>query len=511
MSFDNFNIKHNMIISVIAAFTNNGKGIGKNGVLPWKLKKDMSYFKAMTIPHNKLFQNAVIMGRKTWDSIPEQFRPLKDRVNIVITRNKNLLGIKETECEEDIVNNVIYEKDGVYFTNSLFGAYEFSKEKNIHECFVIGGEQIYKQAFEMMNESYKVNKIYTTTIYKKFECDTFFPPTDFETDYKLCHVYPIEEENDIYFRFLTYYSKKYMKKHDVSCIFENTEENEALKSMEQIMRFGQERIERTGVGTRSLFGLSWKYDISSNFPLMTTKRMFFRGIFEELALYISGKTDNKILQEKNIHIWDGNTSREFLDKRGLTNYPEGDMGETYGFNMRHYGANYIDCHHDYSGQGFDQLQYVINSIKNDPSSRRMLINLWNPATCHKAALPSCMMQYQFYVRTDLKKLDLQVYLRSSDYFLANNWNVCTAALLVYMICNLEDIDLTPGEITVVTGDTHIYNNHLDAVKENLKRTPRPFPQLFIKEKKKSLEDFTYEDIKLVGYTPYPSIKAEMAV
>ena len=169
--------------------------------------------------------------------------------------------------------------------------------------------------------------------------------------------------------------------------------------------------------------------------------MFLRGIFEELMLYLRGQTDNKILNEKGIAIWDGNTSRDFLDKRGLSHYEEGDMGETYGFNFRHFGGEYLGCSHQYEKgkDGFDQLANLIHLIKNDPASRRMIISLWNPYTNHKAALPSCLCWYQFYVDTERKELHSQIYLRSSDFFLANNWNVCTGAILVHLLCNLEGI------------------------------------------------------------------------
>ena len=245
--------------------------------------------------------------------------------------------------------------------------------------------------------------------------------------------------------------------------------------------------------------------------MLTTRRQFFRGIFEELMFYLSGKTNNKILQEKNVTIWDGNTSREFLDNANLNHYPEGDLGETYGFNFRHYGATYQTCESDYSGQGFDQVENVINLLKNNPNSRRIIIDLWNCSTLDKAALPPCLCKYQFYVNTLEKKLDLMIYIRSSDYFLANNWNVCTGALLVHLLCNLEDINYTPGILTVVSGNTHLYSNHKDQAIENLTRIPRPFPKVVVLNKKKDINEFTYEDLKLVGYKPYKSIKASMSV
>lgn len=234
-------------------------------------------------------------------------------------------------------------------------------------------------------------------------------------------------------------------------------------------------------------------------------------------LYISGRTDNKILQEKGIHIWDGNTSRAFLDQRGLTEYPEGDMGETYGFNMRHYGGQYRDCHAKYTigRDGHDQLGEAIHLIRTDPTSRRIIINLWNPGTGNRAALPSCLMMYQFYVDTVHRRLNCQIYIRSSDYFLANSWNACTGALLVHMICGLEDVNLTPGELTVVTGDTHIYKTHIEQVSTNLERHPYLRPQLFVEpsggRRVRNIEDWRFEDLRLVGYRAYPSISAPMAV
>jgi thymidylate synthase len=253
--------------------------------------------------------------------------------------------------------------------------------------------------------------------------------------------------------------------------------------------------------------------LEDTFPLCTLKRGFFRAVFEELILYIRGQTDNNILKDKNIHIWDGNTTREFLDKRGLTELPEGDMGETYGFNMRHYGGKYINCKTNYEkDNGFDQLNYVINEIKHNPHSRRILINLWNPKTTSNAALPSCLHQYQFFVDTEKKTLSVQIYLRSSDVFLANNWNVCTGALFVYLLCNLNNIDLKPGEITMVCGDAHIYKNHIELAKKMIERSSYPYPKLIVLNKKNNIEDFMYEDLKLIGYKSHPNdLKGEMAI
>ena len=155
---------------------------------------------------------------------------------------------------------------------------------------------------------------------------------------------------------------------------------------------------------------------------------------------------------------------------------------------------------------------VIHLIKNEPGSRRIIIDLWDCTSIHKAALPSCLCKYQFNVNTIKKELNLAIYLRSSDFFLANNWNSTCGALLVHLLCNTEGIDLTPGELTVFIADAHLYKSHIDQVKLNLERTPLPFPKLLIKgEKKKEITDFKFEDLDLIGYKAYPNIKAEMAI
>ena len=484
-----------MEIKIIVAYSKKTRGIGKDNSLPWHLKGDMKHFKKNTINCASHPENAVIMGRNTWESIPEKFRPLPNRKNIVVSNSSKING----------------EKENCIVVHSLDEGIRYAQNKACPTCFIIGGAQLYSSAIH----NPKVVSIMVTEIYKQYECDTFFP--DFmkecnDNPFVMTNVSQFQREGDTYYRFIEYYRVNQLEiDNRGKSIWENKVEKQALDSMRQIVEHGQERIDRTGVGTRSLFGMQWKYDLTDTFPIWTSKRIFFRAIFEELRLYMSGKTDNAILQKEKIHIWDGNTTREFLDKRGLPHYKEGDMGETYGFNMRHFGAEYKGCEHDYTGKGYDQLQNVLDLIKNDPASRRMLITLWNPSTTHKASLPACMFQYQFYVNEKDKRLNLQVYLRSSDYFLANNWNVCTGALLVHLICNLKDIDLTPGELTVVTGDTHIYLSHLEAVAENLKREPRPFPALYVCEEKDKLTDFVYDDIKLIDYCPQPNIKAEMAI
>jgi dihydrofolate reductase / thymidylate synthase len=477
-----------MKLNLIVACCNNN-GIGKNNSLPWELKTDIAYFKKITtFTTNPVLKNVVIMGRKTWESIPEKYRPLENRINIVLTRNKNY------KIHQDglVCSNLDHSMDVI----------DTIPNSNKNNIFVIGGESVYSETIKHKN----INKIYLTKIYDDYKCDRFFPAIP--SNLVLTSVSKFIEERGVYYRNLVYVNK--LNNTNVNT-WKNNEEMQYIHCLKNILDTGYEKHDRTGVGTISSFGNMFKYDLNDTFPLLTTKKMWVRAIFEELKFYLSGKTDNNILNDKKITIWTGNTTREFLDKKNLSHYPVNDMGESYGFNFRHFGAEYKTCHENYEGQGFDQIEYVIDLIKNDPHSRRIIIDLWNCSTLHKAALPPCLCKYQFFCNTHDKKLDLMIYLRSSDFFLANNWNVCTGAFFIHMLCSLDDIDFTPGTLTVVTADTHIYKTHLKQVNENLLRTPRPYPKLIVLNRHKSITDFEFSDFKLVGYDPYPNIKATMAI
>ena len=487
-----------MSINIIVAYCKKNNGIGFNNNIPWHLKSELSYFKDVTTRkrENQDCNNIVIMGRKTWDSLPR--KPLPNRTNVILSQNL------DSETSNEIMNKYkdTFVRNNIFTYLNEISSSGHNEDTNI---FIIGGSQIY-EAIMKETSNYNIN-IYATEIYQEFECDTFFPNIDSDV-FGLTYVSEFKQENGIHFRHKIYKTHSSISHEE---LWTNSEEMQYIDTLKEILSEGQENIDRTNVGTKSIFGKQYKYNLRDTFPALTTKRIFFRGIFEELMLYLTGKTDNTILNDKKIHIWDGNTTREFLDNRGLKHYPTGDMGETYGFNFRHFGAQYVDCKKDYSGEGTDQLANVLHLIKYEPHSRRIIINLWNAATLKNAALPACLCMYQFYVNTHKKELNLQIYIRSSDFFLANNWNACTGALLVHMICNLKDIDLTPGILTVVTGDTHIYNSHNNQVIENLTRTPRPFPKLVFNEEKNCILDYTFEDLKLIDYTPYKNISAPMAV
>lgn len=260
-----------------------------------------------------------------------------------------------------------------------------------------------------------------------------------------------------------------------------------LDLLREIRDNGVTKTDRTGVGTKSIFGHQMRFNLQDGFPLLTTKKVFLKGIIYELLWFLKGDTNIKFLTDHNVHIWD-----EWADENG-------DLGYVYGKQWRSWET--ID------GRVIDQISQVVDLIKNHPDSRRILVTAWNPAEIDKMALPPCHCLFQFYVADG--KLSCQLYQRSADTFLGVPFNIASYALLTMMlaqVCGLE-----PGEFIHTTGDTHIYLNHLNQVNEQLSREPRPLPKMIINPDVKSIFDFKYEDFQLVDYDPYPAIKAPVAV
>jgi len=286
------------------------------------------------------------------------------------------------------------------------------------------------------------------------------------------------------------------------------EEMQYLNLIRKIIDTGNSRDDRTGTGTLSVFGAQMRFSLrDGRFPLLTTKKVFYRGIAEELFWFIRGSTSAKELQERNVRIWDGNSSREFLDSIGLTEREEGDLGPVYGFQWRHFGAEYTNMHADYSGQGVDQLAQVIDRCKNKPNDRRNILCAWNPADLDKMALPPCHCLVQFYVAGG--ELSCQLYQRSADMGLGVPFNIASYALLTVMIAHVTG--LKPGEFIHTLGDAHVYCNHIEALETQLEREPREFPKLKIKRKVDNIEDFTIDDFEVIGYNPHGKIVMAMAV
>ena len=458
---------------IVAKSSNDVIGSSETNSIPWSYRCDMSHFKKIT--SNSFAwgkKNSILMGYNTWKSLGIDFLP--DRINIIIDRNEIFITR---------VNNNLY-KIRDFDTALIF----MQENPNIDKIFIIGGESIYIKALKHRD----LDKVYLTKIHKKYEGDILFP--------KLCGNFKLlsldtEEEKGDTMDFCIY--KKMNTMHP---------EYQYIKCIRDILTNGHRGEDRTGVGTLSVFGRQFKWDLADSFPLFTTKRMYFRGIVEELLWFLRGETDNRILQNKGVHIWDGNTSREFLDKNGLEHLEEGDGGKIYGFQMRHYGAEYIDCETEYKEEGYDQVKEALRMIKEEPTSRRIIINLWNAIDLKEMALPPCLFFYQFRVHGD--KLHCHILNRSNDMALGHPWNVATGALITYIFAYL--CDLKPGELTHTVSDAHVYLNHLGKIEEQLDRKPFAFPFLRIKNRdQEDVEDFVYSDFELLNYEYHPSIKMEM--
>ncbi|EEY17382.1 bifunctional dihydrofolate reductase-thymidylate synthase [Verticillium alfalfae VaMs.102] len=309
------------------------------------------------------------------------------------------------------------------------------------------------------------------------------------------------------------------------------EEHQYLDLVRNILDNGEHRPDRTGTGTYSIFAPTpLKFSLNQNgeplLPLLTTKRVFLRAVVAELLWFVQGSTSSIPLSEAGIKIWDGNGSREFLDSVGLSHREEGDLGPVYGFQWRHFGAEYVDAKTDYTGQGVDQLAEIVHKLKTNPYDRRIILSAWNPAHLKKMALPPCHMFAQFYVSYPRAKrgnaavvdaeekpkghLHCQLYQRSCDMGLGVPFNIASYALLTHMIARA--CDLVPGSLTHVMGDAHVYLDHVDALETQLEREPRAFPLLeMTREAGCDIDGWKAEDFVVKGYDPHKTIAMKMSV
>ena len=256
--------------------------------------------------------------------------------------------------------------------------------------------------------------------------------------------------------------------------------------LKNVLENGAQKSDRTGTGTRSLFGHQLRYDLSKSFPLLTTKKVYFHGVIGELLWFLRGESNVSWLQENKIRIWN-----EWADDNG-------ELGPVYGVQWRSWPTP--------DGQHIDQIQAVMDQLKNNPDSRRILVSAWNVSELDKMALMPCHLLFQLYVADG--KLSMQVYQRSADMFLGVPFNIASYAALTHMFA--QQADLEAGELIWTGGDVHIYNNHVEQVKEQLSREPREYPQLKLK-KAQSIFDYNFEDFEVEGYDPHPAIKAPVSV
>ncbi|URD86848.1 hypothetical protein MUK42_28000 [Musa troglodytarum] len=388
---------------VVVAATRD-MGIGKDGNLPWKLPSDLKFFKEVTMTtSDPSKRNAVIMGRKTWESIPPQNRPLPGRLNVVLTRS----GSFDIATAENIL-----------MCGSLNSALQLLAATpyclSIERVFVIGGGQVLREALNAPG----CEAIHLTDIETSFQCDTFIPPVDCSVFRPWYSSFPLLE-NSIRYSFVAYV-----------------------------------RVQSSGT--------------------------------EPHATHDGEVVDSNV---------------------GLTHREEGDLGPVYGFQWRHFGAEYTDMHADYTGKGFDQLSAIIDKIKNDPDDRRMILSAWNPSDLKKMALPPCHMFAQFYVENG--ELSCQMYQRSADLGLGVPFNIASYSLLTCMIAQV--CDLLPGDFVHAIGDAHVYSTHVRPLEEQLQKQPKPFPVLKMNPLKKDIDSFVASDFELVGYDPHNKIEMKMAI
>jgi len=511
----------------IIVATTRKNGIGFQGSLPWpNIAGDMQHFKNFT-QWNKVYssdnfpyfyqsnisnsqpkitklkntRNAVIMGKITWNSIPNNFKPLKNRLNIILSEN-----------------NDISENQNIKIANSFEKALQICEnDSSIHEIFIIGGADTYNQALNKYGSFCKA--IFKTRIWKDIKCDKYFPNIPAEK-FKLAYVSKTFSQEDkkygkIPYDFTFYVNNEISKKQH--CIdksmfleYQKHEEMGYLELVKKVIETGNEKTDRTGTGTKSLFGCTMRYDLLQSFPLLTTKSVYWKGVVEELLWFLRGETNANKLSQKGVKIWDGNGSREFLDKNGLKEREVGDLGPVYGFQWRHFGAEYKNMHENYTGKGTDQLKDVLHKIMHNPDDRRIIMSAWNPAALKKMALPPCHMFSQFYVANG--KLSCIMYQRSCDLGLGVPFNIASYSLLTHILANAAGLKV--GEYVHILGDAHVYKNHIEPLKEQLKRYPNPFPVLKIKKKIngiEGIENLKFEDFELSEYIPHPKIKMDMAV
>ncbi|XP_028087960.1 bifunctional dihydrofolate reductase-thymidylate synthase-like isoform X1 [Camellia sinensis] len=502
---------------VVVAATHD-MGIGKDGKLPWWLPSDLKFFSKITMttsdPETK---NAVVMGRKTWESIPLEYRPLPGRLNVLLTRSGSL----------DIAT-----AENVVICGSIPSALELLARPpycfSIEKVFIIGGGQILREVLNAPG----CDAIHMTEIESSIECDTSIPPVDVSVFQPWYSSSP-QVENNIRYCFVTYVRVRKSATELVSSssrvnynssldstkfnvenftflprmIFEKHDEFMYLRLVQDIISSGNQKDDGTGTGSLSKFGCQMQFNLRKCFPLLTTKRLFWRGVVEELLWFISGSTNAKVLQEEDIHIWDANASRDYLDSIGLADRDEGDLGPIYGFQWRHFGARYTNMHADYTGQGFDQLLDVIDKIRNKPDDRRILLSAWNPSDLKLMALPPCHMFAQFYVAHG--ELSCQMYQWSADIGLRVPFNIASYALLTCIIAHV--CGLVPGDFIHVIGDAHVYKTHIRPLQEQLYKLPKPFPILKVNPQKTDIDSFVAADFKLIGYDPHQKVEMEIVV
>lgn len=503
-------------IDLILAVDKNygiGKCIDNNFTIPWNISCDLKYFQDITtFTHNKNKQNAVIFGRNTWNTIN---RELPNRLNIVITSNDNLI----------VPNNVLKFK-------SLIDAINYCKDK-VETIFICGGVRLYE---EVLNESnnYTVRNIFITTIDYNYDCNIKLNFGCNILNGFVCHhnidfnIYDNTIDKTIKVSYNIYKNRDWwhhLRNNNISAndhkynygyiSYYNKYERKYLSLLKKVLDEGNYRNTRNSK-TWSIFGKKLEFDLNEGFPLLTTKKVFFRGIVEELIWFLKGDTNSKHLEEKGVNIWKGNSSIDFIKKCNLP-YDEGDIGPMYGWQWNHYGAEYKGMNFDYTNIGFNQINDCLNLIKNDPTSRRILMTTFNPQQAKEGVLYPChSIVIQWYVEDN--KLSMSMYQRSADICCGVPFNIASSALLMHLFTEVINNDpkytgpkLIPNKLIMNFGDVHMYEEHRDIAIQQILRHPRKFPSIKFNKNITDLRNFKYEDIELIDYNSYGPLSYKMIV
>jgi len=471
---------------IIAVDKKHGLGAynGTDYSIPWDITVDMKFFQDVTTRTNDPNKiNAVIFGRNTWETI--KMRPLKGRKCIVLSTKENY------RIEQ-----------GAFVVKSLDDAKKLLND--VESIFICGGAKLYEEVF---NNPENISELYLTEIEHDYNCNI--------TVRNINYNYPLfcKDEYEVLDKKNNIKVKISFSKFGKGIMDFNNPELNYLGIIHKLIKEGNKRQTRNSI-TWSRFGDRLEFDLSEGFPLLTTKKVFIKGVFEELLWFLKGDTNSNHLSEKGVKIWEPNSRREFLDKCGL-NYNEGDIGPMYGWQWCFYGAKYEGMDKDYTGQGYNQINDCLNLIKNDPNSRRILMTTYNPIQAKEGVLYPChSLVIQWYVDND--KLSMSMYQRSADICCGIPFNIASSALLVHMFCEVinNDIEykgnkLKPGRLIMNFGDIHLYEDHYDQAIQQKLRTPYNFPELKFKRDVKELTDFKFEDIELVNYRCYPAIPYKM--
>ncbi len=436
--------------------------IGNLNHIPWRVAEDFKHFKKTTLG------TTIVMGSLTWKGF--RGKPLPERFNIVVTRHPE----KIEGCPDLIIS-------------CLTDILTICKDK---EVWIIGGAQIYNQV--LANPVFQIGQLLISRIGKVYEGDTLFHNV---FDYRIAST-----EQRSGFQLLSY--EKCPPK---------TNEAKYLALLRRVLETGVNQDDRTGVGTLALFGEQLKFDLKEGFPLLTTKKMAWKAIQEELFLFVSGKTDTKALEAKGVNIWSAHTSAEFIALRGLE-YKEGNLGKMYGYQWRHYNGGY-DGYDD--EEGIDQLLETTQKLQKDPYSRRNIMTTWNPEQLDEGVLEPCHgLVLQWFCRLDDDGkfwLSAHMYQRSADIILGLSWNIASYAALVHLMARA--VDMIPDTLTISLGNVHLYKNHLEQAREQLVRAPLAAPRLEV-VRDVDVADWDKLDtswLKLWGYFYHPKIPAPLAV